>query len=189
MKRLKEMRTKPAAHPTETGHNQYRFNEALETQQRKGTTAMKNSRTGMAQSSSTLMLTLAASFVMNAGAAAQNTQPKDSCDVVHTAYKKTFKVGSQMEVKNSGTVNVTEAQGTITGDGAYNESCKLIGDESLNGEAATIYSEVMKAHAGTADGKVWISKAQGLVLKQDVIVDMSGKGKGEQIITFAYKKK
>jgi hypothetical protein len=30
MKRLKEMRTKPAAHPTETGHNQYCFNEALE---------------------------------------------------------------------------------------------------------------------------------------------------------------
>jgi hypothetical protein len=135
-----------------------------------------------------LVLSLAGSFVMSPKAIAQNAPAKNPCDVVHDAFKKTFHAGSHMSIKNTGTVDVTKAQGTITGDGSYNESCTFLRDENLNGEAASVYREVMKAHSGTADGKIWISKSGGLVLQQDVNVEMGAQGKGEQIITFAYTK-
>jgi hypothetical protein len=112
----------------------------------------------------------------------------DPCDSVHAAYTKSFQVGSNMAVKNSGAVNVTDAQGTITG-GSYTETCQLLREETLHGEAATVYSDVMKAPSGTANGTVWISKSGGLILQQEVNVDMGAKGKGSQTITFNYKKK
>jgi hypothetical protein len=93
-----------------------------------------------------------------------------------------------MSTKNSGVANVTEAQGEITGDASYQESCKYLRDENLNGEATSVYSDVMKSRAGIADGKLWISKTKGLVLQQEVEVDMGAKGKGKQTILFAYKK-
>jgi hypothetical protein len=47
----------------------------------------------------------------------------------------------------------------------------------------------MRSHLGTADGKVWISKTKGLVLQQEVEVDMGARGKGKQTIVFVYTKK
>jgi hypothetical protein len=130
-----------------------------------------------------------ASWLTGTVAVAQSDTAKDSCDAVHSAYRKSFQANSQMSTKNSGAVDVTKAQGEITGDGSYTESCKLLRDETLNGEAVSVYSDVMKSHSGTADGKVWISKNRGLVLQQEVAVDMGAKGKGKQSIVFDYKKK
>jgi len=122
-------------------------------------------------------------------AVAQSSTTKDSCDVVHSAYRKTFQANSQMSTKNSGAVDVTKAQADITGDGSYTESCKLLREESLSGEAASVYGDVMKSRLGIADGKLWISKTKGLVLQQEVEVDMGAKGKGKQTIVFDSKKK
>jgi hypothetical protein len=122
-------------------------------------------------------------------AAAQGGAAKNSCDVVHAAYSKSFSTESQMSTKNSGGVGVTKALGEITADGSYTESCKLLRDETLNGEAVSVYSNVMKSHLVTADGKVWISKTKGLVLQQEVEVDMGAGGKGKQTIVFDYTKK
>jgi hypothetical protein len=61
-------------------------------------------------------------------------------------------------------------------------------DETLDGEAVSVYSDVMKSRLGIADSKVWISKTNGLVLQREVEVDMGAKGKGKQTIVFDYKK-
>ncbi len=57
---------------------------------------------------------------------------------------------------------------------AQNTSCHYVRDEAVNGEAASVY----KAHAETeglkSDGLVWISKRNGLVLRQEEDLDMSG---------------
>jgi hypothetical protein len=142
----------------------------------------------VAKSSLILVFSLAGSFVMSQNATAQNEPAKNACAFVHDAYKKTFQTKSQISIKNTGALDVTKAQETITADGSYSESCAFLRDENLNGEATSVYSEVMKAHAGTGDGKIWISKSQGLVLQQDVNFDMGAQGKGEQIITFTPKK-
>jgi hypothetical protein len=122
-------------------------------------------------------------------AVAQSGTAQDSCAAVHAAYKKTLETESQMSKKNGGAVDVTKALGDITADGSYRESCMYLRDETLNGEAVSVYSDLMKSRPGTADGKVWISKTKGLVLQQEVEVDMGAKGKGKQTIVFDYKKK
>ena len=81
-------------------------------------------------------------------AVAQRGTAQDSCDAVHAACNKTFKTESQMSANNSGVVDVTKAQGQITADGSYRESCKYLRDETLNGEALSVYSDVMKSHLG-----------------------------------------
>ena len=120
--------------------------------------------------------------------ASAQSGPQKTCGVVQDAYSKTFSAGAKMSTQNSGAVNVTQAQGEITQSVPYQESCKYLRDENLNGEAVSVYSDVMKSQAGTADAKVWISKAKGLILRQEVEADMGAKGKGKQTITFVYKK-
>lgn len=112
----------------------------------------------------------------------------DSCQAVHAAYRKMFSTATSQNAKNSGTVNVTKAFETIT-SGGYDESCKLLREENMNGEAAQVYSDEFKSKAGQAHGTVWISKKSGATLRQDVDVDMGATGKGHQSITFEYKKK
>jgi hypothetical protein len=121
-------------------------------------------------------------------ASAQSGIRQNACGPVHDAYNKTFSAGAKMSTKNSGAANVTQAQAQITSDASYQESCKYLREENLNGEATSVYSDVMKSAAGTADAKVWVSKAKGLILQQDVEVDMGAKGKGKQTMVFAYQK-
>ncbi len=119
---------------------------------------------------------------------AQGGTSQDSCAVVHAAYSKTLSGDSNMSKRNGAGVDVTKALGEITGDVPYHESCKYLRDENLNGGAASVYSDVMKSRPGIADGKVWISKNKGLILQQEMEVDMGAKGKGKQTILFTYKK-
>lgn len=111
------------------------------------------------------------------------------CDAVHAAYNKMFGASPKMITKNSGVVDVTKAMGEITGRGSYQETCKFLRDESLDGEPAAVYGEGFKSRVGNTDGKVWISKRTGATLRQEVDVDLGSKGKGHQSIRFEYAKK
>ncbi len=151
---------------------------------------MKNfRRRDMTRSITSALCLFGALCLTGTVAVAQSGAAKDSCDAVHAAYRKSFQANSQMSTKNSGAVDVTKAQAEITGDGSYTESCKLLREETLSGEATSVYSDVMKSRLGIADGKLWISKTKGLVLQQQVEVDMGAKGKGKQTILFDYKTK
>jgi len=78
-----------------------------------------------------------------------------------------------------------------TQGGASQNSCGVVHaayNKTFSAGAMSVYSDVMKSKPGTADGKVWISKARGLILQQDVEVDMGAKGKGKQTMLFSYKK-
>lgn len=111
----------------------------------------------------------------------------DSCAPVHAAYNKMFQLNGISNIKNSGTVDVTKALGEITAQD-YEEACKYTRDESLNGEAASVYSDDFTSKTGNATGLVWISKKTGATLRQDMEVDMGAKGKGRQSIIFTFKK-
>ncbi len=112
-----------------------------------------------------------------------------SCRAVSAAYQKMLDTATSQNAKNSGTVNVTKALDTIITSGHYDETCKLLREESISGEAAQVYSDEFKSKAGQAHGTVWISKKSGATLRQDVDADMGATGKGHQTITFEYKKK
>jgi len=55
------------------------------------------------------------------------------------------------------------------------QPCKLVRDESIEGQAATLYS----AHdpqdgASVVDTQIWISKSRGLPIRQVIDVDAGG---------------
>jgi len=68
-----------------------------------------------------------------------------------------------------------------------NSICQFVRSESVNGEAAGVYS--MRRETGTAneDGLIWISKTSGLALRKEVNMDYGGKlGKMHLIARYEY---
>jgi hypothetical protein len=129
-------------------------------------------------------------FLLLTAGVVRSASPSDAaCDAVHAAYNKMFRASPRMITKNSGAVNVTKAIGEITGSGSYQETCKFLRDEPLDGEPAAVYSEGFTSKAGNTNGIVWISKRTGATLRQEVDVDLGSKGKGHQSIRFEYAKK
>jgi hypothetical protein len=50
-------------------------------------------------------------------------------------------------------------------------SCKRSGDDTVGGEAATIYTEHSENEDTKSDGKIWISKSRGVILKEEIDLD------------------
>ena len=65
-------------------------------------------------------------------------------------------------------------------------TCRLVRDEVINGEAATLYSEHTETQDGKSDSQVWISKSRGLPLKMEINKDMGGGGKSHWVSRFEY---
>lgn len=64
-------------------------------------------------------------------------------------------------------------------------SCKRIGDDVVGGEAATVYTEHSENDDTKSDGKIWVSKSRGLILKEEIVLD-SGEAE-KQHITLRYE--
>jgi len=55
-------------------------------------------------------------------------------------------------------------------------TCKYLKDELVNGEMAAVYSAHDVSPKGVVDTQIWISKAKGLPLRQDMDIDVGGAG-------------
>ena len=111
------------------------------------------------------------------------------CNAAHDAYNKMLKASPRLVQKDTGAVNVTKVLGDITAGGDWEETCAYLRDEAVDGEAAAVYSDNFTGKAAKTEGQIWISKKTGLVLRQEVDVDLGAKGKGHQSIRFDYSKK
>ena len=66
-------------------------------------------------------------------------------------------------------------------------TCQFVRSESVNGEAAAIYSMRRQTDMGNEDGLIWISKSSGLALKKEADMDYGGKlGKMHLIARYEY---
>ncbi|HZR66713.1 MAG TPA: hypothetical protein VFA85_16345 [Terriglobales bacterium] len=66
-------------------------------------------------------------------------------------------------------------------------TCQFIRNESVNGEAAAVYSMRRETDAAKEDGQIWISKASGLALRKEVDMEYGGKmGKMHLIARYEY---
>ncbi len=66
-------------------------------------------------------------------------------------------------------------------------TCQFVRSESLNGEAAAVYSMRRDTETLKEDGQVWISRASGRALREEVDVDYGGAiGKGRLSARFEY---
>jgi hypothetical protein len=55
-------------------------------------------------------------------------------------------------------------------------TCKYLKDEPVNGEMASVYTTHDVSPKGVTDSQIWISKAKGLTLRQDMDIDVGGGG-------------
>jgi hypothetical protein len=88
--------------------------------------------------------------------------------------------------KSPMTVAATKAQEEENIKNAKVLSCKKIGDDSVNGEAATLYTEHSETEDTKSDGKIWISKSRGVILKNDIELDSGDAGKQHVSIRYEY---
>ena len=65
-------------------------------------------------------------------------------------------------------------------------SCKRVGDDTVNGEAATVYTEHTENEDTKSDGKIWVSKSRGLILKEEIDLDSGDAGKQHVGIRYEY---
>ncbi len=66
-------------------------------------------------------------------------------------------------------------------------TCQFLRDESINGEAATVYSGHAQSEDSNTSTTIWISKSSGLPLRQDVDIDVGGiAGKSHQSTRYEY---
>ena len=68
------------------------------------------------------------------------------------------------------------------------DTCSVVRDEAVNGEAATLYKVHNHTPDDTVDTQIWISKSRGLPLKQIYDIDVNGgaRGKSHTEIHYAY---
>jgi hypothetical protein len=68
-----------------------------------------------------------------------------------------------------------------------NSTCKLLGSDSVKGEAAILYSIHREYGEVTEDEQMWVSKSTGLLLRAEEDVDNRGNKKKEhQSTRFEY---
>ena len=66
-------------------------------------------------------------------------------------------------------------------------TCQFVRNESVNGEAAGVYSLRLETETRKEDGQMWISKLTGRALREEVAVDYGGSlGKGRLSARFEY---
>ena len=73
--------------------------------------------------------------------------------------------------KSRMTVAATKAQEEENIKNAKVLSCKRAGDDVVNGDAATVYIEHTENEDTKSDGKIWVSKSRGVVLKEEIDLD------------------
>ena len=88
--------------------------------------------------------------------------------------------------KSRMTVAATKAQEEENIKTAKVISCKRIGDEIVGGDAATIYSEHSENEDTKSDGKVWVSKTRGVLLKNEIQLDSGDATKQHITIRYEY---
>lgn len=66
-------------------------------------------------------------------------------------------------------------------------TCRMVRDEAINGEAATLYNSHTETPDMKADTQIWISKSRGLPLKLEQTADVGGvAGKSHRVSRYEY---
>jgi hypothetical protein len=65
-------------------------------------------------------------------------------------------------------------------------SCKRAGDDTVGGEVATVYIEHTENEDTKSDGKIWVSKSRGVILKEEIDLDSGDSGKQHVSLRYEY---
>ncbi len=96
-----------------------------------------------------------------------------ACERILEANRKTGSSHGQMKTTGYNFAPDTPA---IYGPGTH--TCSYLRDETVDGQAASVYREQYQSKTGSTDAQIWISKSSGLVLREEQDGNVTGKGKG-----------
>jgi hypothetical protein len=66
-------------------------------------------------------------------------------------------------------------------------TCQVVRQESVNGQAATVYSLHSKSEDAIEDAQMWISKSTGLLLRQEIDLDAGEGGAAKNHLSTRYE--
>jgi hypothetical protein len=87
-------------------------------------------------------------------------------------------------------INVTTAQAAKQekdSRAGNKQTCKVVKDDDVNGEPATLYETHNRTETDTIDSQIWISKSKGLILKQEIDGDSGIRGKVHYSVRYEYE--
>ena len=64
-------------------------------------------------------------------------------------------------------------------------TCKRIGSDSVNGQAATVYTEHTETEDSKSDGKIWVSSS-GVILKTEIDLDPGTNDRVHMTVRYEY---
>jgi len=66
------------------------------------------------------------------------------------------------------------------------DTCRYVGEETVDGEPAALFSTAKEDDGGKSEGRIWISKRRGLPLRQQIHLSVGGGKVGESQMTTRY---
>jgi hypothetical protein len=108
------------------------------------------------------------------------TNGKKTTDEMITVNGERYLLMNGKWIKSRMTVAATKAQEEENIKNAKVLSCKRSGDDSVSGEAATVFTEHTETEDTKSDGKIWVSKSRGIILKEEIDLD-TGEGDKEHV--------
>ena len=102
-------------------------------------------------------------------------------EIIYAAGSMYIKINGKWTLSDS-IKNVEQLTQQLRHDANSKDTCRNLKDELVNGEMASVYSSHSETPKGSIDMQMWVSKAKGLLLRQDT--DSDG---GKAVISSRYE--
>jgi outer membrane lipoprotein-sorting protein len=120
---------------------------------------------------------------MTETAASSGGQARNS-EVVYLNGKTYVQVAGKWRVSPQTPQKMIELRKETEAEQEKTMTCKVVRDESVNGEAAVLYSAHQQDQDAKSDSQIWISKSRGVPIKLEM--DMGAAGKSHRTMRYEY---
>jgi hypothetical protein len=104
-----------------------------------------------------------------------------SVEMIYAAGSMYMKMNGKWSLAGS-LKDIEESEKTLQHNANSKDTCRYVKDEAVGGNMAAVYASHSETAKGTLDMQIWISKAQGLVLRTDMNSD-----NGKDLISTRYE--
>ena len=108
-----------------------------------------------------------------------------SSETIYAQNKAFIRVKGKWMASPDGPKEILEQESENRKQGAA--TCKVVREESVNGQPATVYSLHSKTEDGTEDAQMWIAKGTGLPLRKEMDMDVGGGNMGKSHVSIRYE--
>jgi hypothetical protein len=108
-------------------------------------------------------------------------------ELIYVNGKSYIQVAGKWMVSPMTPVKMAENRKETEADEEKTMTCRVVRDEAVNGEAATLYTAHQANPDEKSDAQIWISKSRGVPLKLEMDLDVGGTaGKSHRTMRYEY---